>query len=112
MGKKGVFELNQRGFDIKEFGPNQIKISKSGRLLVFLVYLGKDGATWLWRGVEENIFREGEQASVKTRGENGKTYVTRRCSNNYGRYIEVTKCGRGGGKERVVIPEGQAGDRV
>ena len=36
-------------------------------------------------------------------GENGKTYVSRRCSNSYGRYIEVTKCGKGDSRGRVVI---------
>jgi hypothetical protein len=69
--------------------------------------VGLAGAKWVGRCVEENIARENEQAFVRTRGENGKTYVSRRCSNNHGRYIEITESGRGGRRGRVVIPEGR-----
>ncbi len=58
--------------------------------------MGLAGAKWLGQCVEENILRESEQAFVRTRGENGKTYVIRRCSNDYGCYIEVTECGKAG----------------
>lgn len=65
---------------------------------------GEEGAFWLGRCVAENITRESEQAFVRTPGENVKTYVIQRCSNYYGRYIEVTECGRGGSWGRMVIP--------
>ena len=51
--------------------------------------------------------REKDQAFIRTCGENGKTYVSRRCSNDYGRYLEFTECGRGGSRGIVVIPEGR-----
>ena len=44
---------------------------------------------------------------MRTRGENGKTNVSRRCSNNHGRYIEITESGRAGMRGRVMIPEGR-----
>ena len=59
------------------------------------------------RCVEENITREREQAFIRTWGEHNKTYVIQRYSNNHGRYVEVTKCGRGGSRGRIIIPEGQ-----
>jgi hypothetical protein len=65
------------------------------------------GAKWIGQCVEENIVREKDQAFIRTRGENGKTYVSRRCSNDYGSYLEFTECGRGGSRGRVVIPEGK-----
>lgn len=43
---------------------------------------------------------------MRTR-ENGKTYVTRRCSNSYKRYLKVMECGRGDSRGWMVIPEGQ-----
>lgn len=39
--------------------------------------------------------------------ENGKTFVSRRSSNSFRRYIEVTECGKGGSRGHVVIPEGK-----
>jgi hypothetical protein len=44
---------------------------------------------------------------VHTFLEHGKTYVNQRDSNSYGRFINVTECGRGGRRGRIVIPEGQ-----
>jgi hypothetical protein len=44
---------------------------------------------------------------VHTFLENGKTYVNRRDSNSYGRFIKVTECGRGGRRGRIAILEGQ-----
>ena len=69
--------------------------------------MGKEGALWLGWCIKENIEREQEQAFVKTKCENNKTYIIRRYGNNYGRYIEVTECGRGGSRGRMVILEGQ-----
>uniref|UniRef100_A0A2N9FIH8 Reverse transcriptase zinc-binding domain-containing protein n=1 Tax=Fagus sylvatica TaxID=28930 RepID=A0A2N9FIH8_FAGSY len=57
--------------------------------------------------VEENIVREKDQAFVRTHGENRKTYVSQRCSNDHGRYLDIAECGRGGSRGRVVIPEGR-----
>jgi hypothetical protein len=71
------------------------------------IYLGLAGAKWIGQCVEENIVREKDQAFIRTRGENGKTYVSRRCSNDHGRYLEFTERGRGGSRGRVVIPEGR-----
>ena len=41
------------------------------------------------------------------RGEHNKTYVIWRYNNNHGRYIEVTECGKGRRRGRIIIPEGQ-----
>jgi hypothetical protein len=38
--------------------------------------------------VEENVVREGEKAFVRTLREHDKTFVSKRYSNKYGRYIE------------------------
>jgi hypothetical protein len=57
--------------------------------------------------MDENIVREGERAFIRTLREHGKTFIIRRYSNRFGRYIELLECGMGGGKERIVIPEGQ-----
>ena len=54
-----------------------------------------------------NITREKEKAFMHTFLENGKTYVNRGESNSYGRFINVTKCGRGKRRGRLMIPEGQ-----
>ena len=67
--------------------------------------MGLTGAKWIGQCVEENIVREKDQAFVRTCKENGKTYVSRRCSNDHGRYLEFTECGRGGSMGRVVNPE-------
>lgn len=80
-----------KGADLK-----QISITESGRYHQCKVYLNREGAIWLGRCVIENIPREKEQAFVRMRGENEKTYVIRRGNNNYGRYIEATEGGRGG----------------
>uniref|UniRef100_A0A2N9HE33 Uncharacterized protein n=1 Tax=Fagus sylvatica TaxID=28930 RepID=A0A2N9HE33_FAGSY len=85
----------------------KVQISESGRKFVRNIYLGLAGAQWIGQCVEENIVREKDQAFIRTRGENGKTYVSRRCSNDHGRYLEFTECGRGGSRGRVVIPEGR-----
>ncbi len=69
--------------------------------------MSKDGARWLGHCVEENVVREGEKAFVRTLWEHDKTFVSRRYSNKYDRYIEVLECGWGGSRERIVIPEGQ-----
>jgi hypothetical protein len=71
-----------------------------------MIYMSKDGAWWLGLCVEENVAREGEKVFVRTLREHDKTFVSRRYSNKYGRYIEVLECDRGGSREQIVIPEG------
>ena len=109
MGGKRSFHIDSKRFDLSlnGTGSKQVQISKSGQKHVQNIYLGLAGAKWIGQCVEENIVREKDQAFVRTRGENGKTYVSRRCSNDHGRYLEFTECGRGGSRGRVVIPEGR-----
>ena len=104
---KRSFCIEAKRFDIEleVRGPYQVKFSKSGKHHQFLVLMGKEGARWLSRCLVENITREKEKAFVHTFLENGKTYVNHRESNSYGRFIDVTECGRGGHRGRVVIPK-------
>ncbi len=44
---------------------------------------------------------------MRTRSENRKTYRTRLCRNNYGRYLEVMESSRGGSMGPMVISKGQ-----
>uniref|UniRef100_A0A2N9H0K3 Reverse transcriptase domain-containing protein n=1 Tax=Fagus sylvatica TaxID=28930 RepID=A0A2N9H0K3_FAGSY len=109
MGGKRNFRIESKRFDLSlnGTGSKQVQISESGRKHVRNIYLGLAGAKWIGQCVEENIVREKDQAFIRTCGENGKTYVSRRCSNDYGRYLEFTECGRGGSRGIVVIPEGR-----
>ncbi len=107
MGGKRSFRIEAKRFDLSFEAAGQIKISESSRLRQCKIYMGLAGAKWLGKFVKENIVREKEQAFVRMRGENGKTFVSRRCSNSYGRYLEVVECGRGGSRGRVAIPEGK-----
>ena len=109
MGVKRSFRIESKRFNLVlgEKGPNQVKFTEIGKHHRCDIFTGTEGAIWLGRVVEENITREGEQAFVRTRGEHNKTYVIRRYGNNYGRYVEVSECGRGGGRGRIIIPEGQ-----
>ena len=109
MGGKRSFHIESKRFDLSlnGTGSKQVQISESGRKHVRNIYLGLAGAKWIGQCVEENIVREKDQAFIRTRAENGKTYVSRRCSNDHGRYLEFTECGRGSSRGRVVIPEGR-----
>jgi hypothetical protein len=109
MGGKRSFHIESKRFDLSlnGTGSKQVQISESGQKHVRNIYLGLAGAKWIGQCVEENIVREKDQAFIRTRAENGKTYVSRRCSNDHGRYLEFTECGRGGSRGRVVIPEGR-----
>ena len=109
MGVKRSFRIESKRFDLVlgEKGSNQVKFTEIGKHHRCDIFTGTEGAIWLGRVVEENITREGEQAFIRTRGEHNKTYVIRRYSNNHGRYVEVTECGRGGSRGRIIIPEGQ-----
>jgi hypothetical protein len=109
MGVKRSFRIESKRFDLVlgEKGSTQVKFTEIGKHHRCDIFTGTEGAIWLGRCVEENITREGEQAFIRTRGEHNKTYVIRRYSNNHGRYVEVTECGRGGSRGRIIIPEGQ-----
>jgi hypothetical protein len=109
VGRKRSFRIEAKRFDIEweGRGASQIKFSESGKHHQCTVLMGKGGARWLGRCLAENITREKERAFVHTFLENGKTYVNRRESNSFGRFIDVTECGRGGRRGRIVIPEGQ-----
>lgn len=47
------------------------------------------------------------KAFIRTFLENGKTFMNRGEGNRYGRFIEVTECGKGRFRGRIVIPEGK-----
>ncbi len=87
MGGKRSFHIDSKQFDLSlnGTGSKQVQISKSGQKHVQNIYLGLAGAKWIGQCVEENIVREKDQAFMRTQGENGKTYVSRRCSNDHGR---------------------------
>ena len=109
MGGKRSFRIESKRFDLVwgEKGPNHVKFIKIGKHHRCDIFTGKEGAIWLGRCVEENITRGKDQAFIRTRGEHNKTYVIQRFGNIHGRYVEVTECGRGGSRGRIIIPEGQ-----
>uniref|UniRef100_A0A2N9EX59 Reverse transcriptase domain-containing protein n=1 Tax=Fagus sylvatica TaxID=28930 RepID=A0A2N9EX59_FAGSY len=109
MGGKRSFRIESKRFDLVlgEKGPNHVKFTEIGKHHRCDIFTGKEGAIWLGRCVEENITREKDQAFIRTRGEHNKTYVIRRFGNIHGRYVEVTECGRGSSRGRIIIPEGQ-----
>ena len=109
VGNKRSFRIEAKRFDIEleVRGPSQVKFSESGRHHQCAIQMGRDGAQWLGRCIAENITGEKDRAFVHTFLENGKTYVNRRESNSFERFIDVTECGRGGRRGRIVIPEGK-----
>ena len=108
-GSKRSFRIESKRFDIESEvrGPHNVKFSERGKYHQGIVLMGKEGARWLGRCITDNITREGDKAFVRTFLEHGKTYVNWRESNSYGRFIDVTECGRGRRRGRIVIPEGQ-----
>ena len=108
MGDRQSFRIESKRFDLVlgNVGRNQFRMSERSTYHCSMIYMSKEGARWLGRCVEENVVREGEKAFVRTLREHDKTFVCRRYSNKYGRYIEVLECGRGGSREQIVIPEG------
>ncbi len=108
MGDRRSFRIESKRFDLVfgKVGRNQFRVSERSTYHRSMIYMSKEGARWLGRCVEENVVREGEKAFVRTLREHDKTFVCRRYSNKYGRYIEVLECGRGGSREWIVIPEG------
>uniref|UniRef100_A0A2N9IY01 Reverse transcriptase domain-containing protein n=1 Tax=Fagus sylvatica TaxID=28930 RepID=A0A2N9IY01_FAGSY len=109
MGDRRSFRIESKRFDLvrENDGTKQVRISEKGFYHQSIVYMGKEGVQWLGRCMDENIVREGERAFTRTLREHGKTFIIRRYSNKFGRYIEVLECGMGGSRERIVIPEGQ-----
>ena len=109
MGDRRSFRIESKRFDLTwvNDGTKQVRISEKGSYHRSIIHMGKEGTRWLGRCMEENITREGEKAFIRTLREHGKTFIIRRYSNKYGRYIEVQECGMGGSRERIVIPEGQ-----
>lgn len=65
MGIIRSFRIEAKRFDIalEEGKSIQVKIKESGKHHICSVYLGKDGAQWLSKSVEENLTREGEPSS-------------------------------------------------
>ena len=108
MRGKQSFRIESKRFDLVlgEKGLNPVKFTEIRKHHRCDIFTGREGAIWLGRCVEENITRESEQAFIRTRGEHNRTYIIRRYSNHHGRYVEVTECGRGESRGRIIIPEG------
>ena len=103
------FRIESKRFDlIKEGdGIDSVSLFEAGRITRHSVFMGKDGARWLGKCIEENIRREDEKAFIRTFRESDKGYVIHRFTNKNGRYLELSDYGRGGCKGRLAIPEGQ-----
>ena len=109
MGGVRSFRIESKRFDLirEGDGVDAVSLLEIGRYMRHLVTMGKEGALWLGKCIEENIVRETEQAFVCTFREQDKGYVIRRFENKRGRYLEIADYGRGGCKGRLAIPEGQ-----
>ena len=109
MGGVRSFRIESKRFDfIREGdGIDSVSLIESGHYMRHSVSMGKEGARWLRKCIEENIAREMEKAFIHTFRESDKGYVIRRFNKLHGRYLEVTDYGRGGCKGRLAIPEGQ-----
>jgi hypothetical protein len=109
MGGVRSFRIESKRFDLirEGDGVDAVSLLETGRYMRHLVTMGKAGARWLGKCIEENIVRETEQAFVRTFREQDKGYVIRRFENKRGRYLEIADYGRGGCKGRLDIPEGQ-----
>ncbi len=110
MGGIRSFRIEYKRFDLSKEGDgiDSVSLFESGRYMRHSVSMGKKGARWLGKCIEENIARETEQAFIRTFRESDKGYVIRRFNNKHGRYLEITEYGRGGCKGRLAIPEGQS----
>jgi hypothetical protein len=109
MGGVRSFRIEYKRFDLIREGDgiDSVSLIESGRYMRHLVFMGKEGARWLGKRIEENVARETEPAFIRTFKESDKGYVIRRFTNKHGRYLELTDYGRGGCKGRLAIPEGQ-----
>ena len=99
------FRIEAKRFDItlEDGGPVQVKIKESGKRHLCAVYLSKDGARWLAKGVEENIMREGDPSFLRTYHENDQGFVICCHGNDYGCFVELMVYGKGGVKGCLVI---------
>ena len=97
MGDRRSFRIESKRFDLVwvNDGTKQVRISKKSSYHRSIIYMGKEGIRWLERCMDENIVREGEKAFIRTLREHGKTFIIRRYSNKFGRYLEVLECGMG-----------------
>ena len=109
MGGVRSFRIESKRFDLIREGDGIVSVSlfESGRFMGHSVFMGKNGAQWLGKCIEENVVRETKQAFIRTFRESDKGYVIRRFINKNGCYLELTDYGRGGCKGRLAIPEGQ-----
>ena len=109
MGGVRSFRIESKRFDLIREGDglDVVSLLESRRYMRHLVTMGKEGARWLGKCIEENIVRETEQAFVRMFSEQDKGYVIHRFENKRGRYLEIADYGRGGCKGRVDILEGQ-----
>lgn len=87
-------------------GAAQVKITERGKLHNHAVSVGKEGARWLAKCVEDNVTREADKSFIRTYREKDQRFVIRQVSNDYGRFVELMVCGNGGVRDRIVIPEG------
>jgi hypothetical protein len=110
MGGIRSFRIEYKRFDLSKEGDgiDSVSLFESGRYMRHSVSMGKKGARWLGKCIEENIARETEQAFIRTFRESDKGYVIQRFNNKHGRYLEITEYGQGGCKGRLAIPEGQS----
>ena len=109
MGHHRSFRIESKQFDIalEGGGPFQIKITERGKHHTASILLGRDGARWLAKCVEENVTRAEDPSFIRTYREGEQGFVITRHGNTNGRYLEVVVYGKGGLKGRVVIPEGR-----
>ncbi len=66
MGGKRIFRIEMKQFDLvlEDGGSSQVKCSEKGKYHWCTVIMGMEGARWLGRCVEENVFKEGEKAFI------------------------------------------------
>ena len=109
MRDRRSFPIELKRFNLVSVndGTKQVRISEKGSYHRSIVYMGKEGVRWLGWCMDENIVREGKKAFIRTLREHGKTFIIRRYSNKFGRYLGVLECGMGGRRERIVVSEGQ-----
>jgi hypothetical protein len=109
MGHRRSFRIESKQFDIELEGGGsfQIKITERGKRHTVSILLGRDGARWLAKCVDENVMRVEDPSFIRMYRESEQGFVITRHGNDNGRYLEVVVNGKGGLKGRLVIPEGR-----
>ena len=109
MGPRRSFRIESKQFDIalEGGGSFQIKITEHGKRHTVSILLGRDGARWLAKCVDENVMGVEDPSFIRTYRESEQGFVITRHGNDNGRYLEVVVYGKGGLKGRLVIPEGR-----